>query len=357
MGYERYSLLDPDVDEIYHEPWQRAFCGLMALIDLLIFIFSSFVMWMILKNKLQGVQNLLLFNVLLTDWTLSVINFPIHTGFAVTGRFFLNDHACQFQGIVITILCCQAILAALLLSLERYAAIVSNHPLTVKRTQILMGMTWGLSIVLSTVCYWFDTKMVVQPSLSYCAPNYAGGRAGHLVVAWACFTICTLNNIGCGIVYWRIFAEIRSKRIYFQELRRMGTITDAKEIAKTRQEEKANEVERKVTIKFAIIVGTLLVNWATYNTRFGIEPALGKEMPAPFDAIAICGSFFNSLCNPVILLILDQRIRKTAEETIGWTVWSADSSDEKSGSTRSRSKSLKPSQNATEVINSKNHAV
>ncbi|KAI9004704.1 hypothetical protein BC832DRAFT_57968 [Gaertneriomyces semiglobifer] len=298
--------------------WQTLMAAILGTSAIATVFTNGFVFVLIYRwKKLRTLQNILIMSLAVPDFLLGISKMIEHLPNASHRGFVVGDWGCQFAAYADLALCCQSVLGVLLLSLERYLAIVRKRYLTARQVSYILPAIFFAGILLGSMPYWFGERYVFQSSMVYCCPNWSGRTVGAMIVNWACFAIITATTVGSAMVYISIFKMVRANRL--QWANKDGTSQA------NRAQQRAEELEAMIAKKFAIIVGVFCFNWTFYNFNFLYQGITHKQTPPAYDSFAVALAYWNSFCNPIICIVLDERWRKATKATFGFKVTDFDS--------------------------------
>ncbi|KAI9005304.1 hypothetical protein BC832DRAFT_592430 [Gaertneriomyces semiglobifer] len=299
-------------------PWQTAMSYLLSFSNILTIVSNGFVFYLIYRFKhLRSLQNMLIMALAVPDFMVGISKSIIQVPNALRQGWVVGDLGCQWNGYADVAFCCQSVFGALLLSGERYLAIVKKRYLTHREVKYMLGGICLLGFVLGTAPYWFGDKYVLQSSMLYCNGDWAGPTFGSQFMSWACVSIVCFTTFGSMALYILIFRVVRQNRLQWGT---KGATTQ-----QNKAQQRAEELEARIAKKFAVIVGVFCFNWMFYNFSFIYQTVTLTQISPAYDVIAVTTAYWNSFCNPIICLGLDERWLKAAKITFGMTVSEVDS--------------------------------
>ncbi|KAJ3189469.1 Histamine H2 receptor [Gaertneriomyces sp. JEL0708] len=307
-------LLNPD--EFYpFAPWQVFMASFLGISAIATVITNGFVFVLIYRWKeLRTLQNILIMSLAVPDFLVGIVKLIEHFPNAWHKGWSVGDFGCQFVAYADISFCTMSVFGVLLLSLERYLAIVKKRHLTSRELYYILAGIFCGGLLLGSMPYWFGERYVLQSSMLYCCPHWAGYDIGDRIMNWASFVVISIPTFGSAIVYSAIFKVVRANRLQWATKGTEG-LTQA-----NRAQQRAEELEARIAKKFAIIVGVFCFNWMFYDFNFLYQGVKHSSISPVYDSFSVTLAYTNSLCNPIICILLDERWRKATKAMFGYTV-------------------------------------
>ncbi len=144
-------------------------------------------------KPLQSVQNYFIVSLALADFLVAICVLPFHITLELSAGDWLFDlYLCHFFLTVDIMLCTSSILNLTCIALDRYWAIKDSIRYAQQRTRrrvlTMIGLAWGLSVLVSVPVIYMNTKTVRHVALPEIAARQAlGMEMSKLEIRLACF--------------------------------------------------------------------------------------------------------------------------------------------------------------------------
>ncbi|CAG9819914.1 unnamed protein product [Phaedon cochleariae] len=245
--------------------------------------------------------NIILFNLVCSDFSVSILGNPWTLSSALSQRWIFGKTMCKMYGFFMAILGISSITSLAVLAYERYTIVSKpfrNHGLTRKGALYLVAGIWLYSLLLTVPPFLGWGKYVNEAANISCSVNWEEQSMNAMTYILYLFAFGLVVPMGVIVFsYLHIIFTMRKNQI------RMGQTTKA---------------EGRVTYMIFLMIVAFLLAWSPYAVfallaQFGnpslISPAAGV-IPALLAKSSIC-------YNPIIYVALNSQFRQVLKQVIG----------------------------------------
>jgi len=147
-----YCPHDMPVEKCFPSSSIRAFLTFLLVFVIVLSLLGNVLLCAIVyrRSAMRSAINLLLANVALSDFLMSLLHIPFSLAVLSSLRWPFNKSVCELNGFVFLLLNCEKVLVLLVISIDRYFIIVKRcDTLSPKKSKILIVSSWTLSFLIS----------------------------------------------------------------------------------------------------------------------------------------------------------------------------------------------------------------
>ncbi|GAV01026.1 hypothetical protein RvY_11802 [Ramazzottius varieornatus] len=316
---EGYGSEDGSPQE-YHLPlgWQYGYGLLCAIISIMGAVGNGIVIWICLYyRRMRTITNFFIANLAAADLLLSICNVPPTSYFILTQNWPFGQAACAFVNFIATTPIVASVLTMMCISIDRYIAIV--HPMRPRMSKY--------TAYVIIVAIWLTGGSVSFPALVYSA-TFANGNT----------TICSLQwdapqsekKVNSEFIYQFAYMFITYfvpvVALTFAYGRVAKELWGTKSIGEISVAQIESIKSKKKLVKVLIwVMTTCAICWAPFHIWF-IVTSINRCVQLLKHASHIFTSSYvlamsNSVYNPIIYVILNQRFRQGFKQVFQWLPW------------------------------------
>ena len=183
-------VADTKAKECYASSGVRAFLTFLLVLALLLGLFGNVLLCAIVyrRSAMRSAINLLLANIALTDFLLTLLHVPISlavlnlTTATATGKWPFGAAFCQFNGFIFQALNCEKAVVLLIISIDRYFIIVKRcDNLTPYKSKLLIASSWlfSFTVALPPVLGWGKFRFTPGSVKCLVVGNVGSSNATH----------------------------------------------------------------------------------------------------------------------------------------------------------------------------------
>nr|BAQ54847.1 opsin, pteropsin type [Anax parthenope] len=284
----------------------------LLLIGLVGFLSNLLVMIIMCRNKqLWTPLNVILFNLVCSDFSVSILGNPITLTAALFRRWIFGRTMCVIYGFFMSLLGIASITTLMVLSFERYVMISKPfqvHRLTQKGAVALIGAIWVYALFLTVppLLGWGD--YVHESANISCSVNWESktmNATTYIIFLFAMGLVVPVFVISFS--YLNIIWTMKKNALS------MGRVTKA---------------ESRVTLMVFVMIVAFLVAWTPYSVLALLVAFGDASMISPGVAVVPALMAKSSICyNPVIYVGLNTQFRSAWHKLLGVRVISETSQE------------------------------
>ncbi|XP_057661883.1 pinopsin-like [Diorhabda carinulata] len=276
------------------------------------FLNLSVIILMLKDKQLWTPLNIILFNLICSDFLVSILGNPWTLASAVSYRWIFGKLMCQIYGFIMSLLGITSITTLTVLAFERYLIVsrpFRNHGLTRKEARYLIAGIWTFSLILTVPPLIGWGKYVHEAANISCSVNWEEQTSNALSYILYLFTFGLVLPLSIiTFSYVSIVLTMRKNNLS------MGQTTKA---------------EKRVTYMIFMMIIAFLMAWSPYaifallvqfGNPSGVTPATGV-IPALLAKSSIC-------YNPIIYVGLNSQFRQVLKQFLGMRSGNTESNGE-----------------------------
>ncbi|XP_064618680.1 G-protein coupled receptor 161-like isoform X1 [Lineus longissimus] len=337
------STFEPSV--VYFDPAQRGvLCTFMIVIFLASLIGNALVFVVFYrKQSLLTISNRFILNLALTNFLMAVFVMPFCMVSTVTGDWVFGNAWCQIMGLLTTLLCAACILTLLVISLDRYCAIVTplhyNMRMTTARSNYALAVVWVVSVVFSIPPIFGWNRFAYQHEKLSCTVYWKGSV--HKDRAYTIFFTSTCFFIPFVLMIWVYVTIIRAAQVTSARARRNSILPESSEqqpmreplsgrrnsfparrgssISTSRLGLLFQKDEWKAAKTGLIIMTAFTLCWLPYFVIISLESTLDipSSIPPSIEAAAVWMALAGCAINPFVYFFRNSLIREEIPKVLG----------------------------------------
>lgn len=276
-------------------PFPNSFSYYLAILTCIFVILAVFANGLVIyKNSTSPeASTIIVLSVCVSDFLLSLACSYFIPGNVINGGWFSGQIGCFITYSFAMTSSCASIMSLCAMSLERYLAVCKGIFISKKTALLWLAFIWAFSILSPLMPYYqgdYMQTISLQTNTWACVLNWHHKGAIPLtlitVVGSSIFCTTILYSYAC---------------IYLQYRR----------AAKKSSREEITQLQRKVLTRCVILTLTVLTLWTPEIGGIAYEIISGNPLSAEYSSFSNATIMFNTLVNPILLIILDPKIRKT----------------------------------------------
>ncbi|XP_054263968.1 pinopsin-like [Macrosteles quadrilineatus] len=255
---------------------------------------------MIREKQLWTPLNVILFNLVLSDFSVSILGNPWTLASAVARRWLFGRLMCAVYGFFMSLLGISSITTLTVLSFERYVIISrpfrSRH-LTHRGAAYLILGIWGYSLVLTTPPLFGWGAYVHEAANISCSVNWE--TRSYNATTYIVFLFALGLVVPVVVICFSYINIIRTMR---KNMLAMGTVTKA---------------ESRVAVMVAVMIIAFFIAWTPYAV-LALIIQFGDTQVHPGIAVVPALVAKSSICyNPIIYVGLNTQFRSAWQKLLG----------------------------------------
>lgn len=194
----------------------RVFLTLLLTLFILVSLFGNALLCGIVyrRSAMRSGINLLLANVAMTDFLMSIFHFPMALVVLNTKRWPFGDGMCKLNGFMFALLNAEKVVALLIISIDRYFIIVKRKDtLTSSKAKISIVGSWlfSLFVAILPVLGWgrYDYFHGCIQCIVQDRPGFEVAFLSRSYIIFATTTIVFIPGVVMAFIYYRIFRTVR----------------------------------------------------------------------------------------------------------------------------------------------------
>lgn len=275
---------------------------LYSTVGLISFITNLFIFVVFMVSKsLHTTSNVLLFNLALTDWLITVFGIPIQLSNLIDGRNNTKGSYCDLAGILTLVPFLATNFNMTLIAVHRYFMIVRNniyHKLFTWRNILLYVTTvWFVSILLAILPLFGLGRYVYNVGRSHCMVDWSYNQGYLILLQMISYSIPITLMSFC---YFKLLEHsLKSQRRVSRPA--TGRTTD--------QNKLLPKENLKLTIMLVTVVCCFFIFYCPYAVLIIYEGLLKKKPSQLFSFLAIFSAYCNSMIDFWIYAALNTKFR------------------------------------------------
>jgi hypothetical protein len=261
------------------------------------------------------------------DFCLCANVFVISVWNCINQRWSWGPEGCLVNSAFTIGSCYSSVLSLLFVSIERYRAGILGKPFQNWEVQVVIVSIWLVSwVVMGTIAIYtrnYPRMIGLHPSKFYCSIMWHYDDAltkTIFLVSAAILALTLLFIIYTYVNLFNAFSRVNramedsfNRSVMFESdilgahERKVHSITSIKR----------DERERELFMKAIVMAGSFFILWFAFFLKILVEFINKSEVNSTWDTIAAAGLLFHSALSPIIVYVMDHRIRNQVKEFIG----------------------------------------
>ncbi|KAJ3346174.1 hypothetical protein HDU91_007123 [Kappamyces sp. JEL0680] len=243
------------------------------------------------------------------------------------GGWALGDAGCIISNILVILSCYCSVLSLLSITLERYLSVIRQTILSRRTAIIWIASLWIVSTIIAFLPFMtgnLSDGIALQSAMLICATTWSS-RSGPVV-----FEILLAIVVLLSCVLFMTFAYYCIVAQYIKTVRKLDKQSNSdifnpslsSSVFSTKSGGLSGSIqlradEKKLMIKAIVISGSFTIMWTPYMLLIFYCLISGKDVSPLVDSICNCLGLLNSATNPILLFLLDSRIKRNVHSFFG----------------------------------------
>ncbi|XP_055343355.1 tachykinin-like peptides receptor 99D [Paramacrobiotus metropolitanus] len=300
------------------EPWQYAYGTACAMITIVGAIGNTGVIWICLYyRRMRTITNFFIANLAVADLLSCVINVPLSSYFILQQNWIFGQFLCTVVNFIASSTVVASVLTMMCISIDRYIAIV--HPMRPRMGRmtayVIIGIIWFVSGMFSLPQLMYNKIDHIQNTtnmvcfLQWEDETEWAAQKDTLLIYQSFYMVITyfVPLISLTLCYGRVAQELWGSKSIGE-----ATVAQMEQI----------KSKRKLVKVLIWVMITFMINWAPYHIWFvvtSINPCIRrlKNMAHVFTSAYVL-AMSNSIYNPIIYIILNNKFRQGFRQIFRW---------------------------------------
>lgn len=263
-------------------------------------------------SSLHTVTNLIIINMAATAVAHCLLNIPISLTYLALDRWPLGHVYCKVNGLTNSVCLFESMFSLVVLGSSRYWCIV--HPtmfqavFSKRHTLFMIALSWLLALILSSppLFGWSNFQSSAGKMMCISIWRHSISYTGFITVS-----VFLVPSIAIIAVYYRIYKHIKSHerllKLYTPvTTTALGPSTTVRRKHFSKSIFKDYQITKLIWTLFVIFVAS----WVPYFGVNLIFEFLDDVIPRSLDVILTLTTIFNTVCNPIIYVLVNRQFRK-----------------------------------------------
>jgi hypothetical protein len=299
----------------------------LSLITAISGIGAALIILILLPNsrKIDNPSTYLILSQLCADFCLCANIFVMSVWNCIHQRWSWGQLGCLVNSAFTIGSCYTSVLSLLFVSIERYRAGILGKPFRNAEILVVIVSIWLLSwVVMGTIAIYTGAypKMIgLHPSKFYCSIMWHYDDPLTKTVFLISLSILALTLLFIVYTYVHLIKLFSKVTRAAEDSFNASAILDSKDL----QGEKVRSItslkkdirERELIMKAIVMAGSFFMLWFAFFLKILVEFINKSEVNSTWDTIAAAGLLVHSALSPIIVYVMDHRIRYQVNEFIG----------------------------------------